>query len=424
MRNLSTYIVLLFTLLHLHVAGQQALHWNSRNFLEDTSRIQLTFGNQTTDFSTNVPLAAWAGKKSIARHNVYAHYEHAQDILNLQFRTPSVVLAYSATLFQRNTQQFNVDLFNILYNGAVDSVGAQYAQYRMSSVNHTFYGERKFGTKLHVGISLHLHAQNSINIRDYQDGVVDNRNGEFKANFNGRITSFNTPVMDSASSPINHNVPLSNLEFPHVGALLTNALTPSLGFFISIQPTSYARIRLTGQRIGPNFFITAKEKEFNYSIAHTTTALRPEDVVDPLSDLTANYQFNSQGSLPVYKDLQMVRQPALFGGSFEVDYSERIAILTTASLTFYPEYIREQFQLLTKIKASDRQYLLAGIHSATTHQRFHHNLFLGISSHLHKRLILFASTETALNMAFVQRQFGPAPMSRHQIQITAQITIP
>ena len=424
MRTLYIFITPLCLLCTKQLFAQEQLYWNSRNFINDTSTFQVQLHRSESDFSSNASLSSWTGNNPTNRNNIHAYFEHKQDLLNVQYRSRDYLLQYRVNLFQRNSLRFSGNLFNVLLNNSIDSTFASYGQSRLSSINHELYGERKLNDKATIGFSLYLHSQNSINIKEFEQGVVDNRSGGLFASFEGYYQSYNTPGIDSTASVSQHGVGLRTLELPHVTALLPKNLSPSLGIFLALEPTNFTRVRFVAERIGPSFLINLKSRKTGYEIEQNTIALSPEDLLGPNSNLNSTNNYSEQVHSFTDSQIRLMRQPTLLGGSFEVDYSKNISLIAAGSLKFYPEYTRTNLQLLTKVKASSQQFFLFGAEASNTHLRIHRNIFTGISTHVHKRLILSLSTKTLFNLAYLQREFGPAPTSRHQFQLSAFITIP
>ena len=407
----------------VNMSAQQRLWYGGLQPLQDSSNLSLHLGNVYQELSTNTPLSAWSGNSVGTFPTIHAQFEYRNDLLNLQYRTNDVILSYSMCLYQRNSFHMAKELFAVLYGGVIDSVGAQYGQQRSSSLRQSFYAERKFNSKFTAGVSLNLHARNSYNSITYDAGYIDTRNQEIDIAAQGTYLSYNTPGIDTSLSIVQQGVPINQLEKPHITSIAQRQWTPSLSFFVELKPSPFVRLRAQGENISQRFYHNVSRDEITYNVQLNSQEFSPVSFIEG-EDITSDYNFTTNREAKTDTALVLLKHPASLGSSFEVDFSNRISFLAVNHFMWYPEYVRIRLQALAKTAFSHDQFLITGLQTTNTLGRLHTNLIFGGATKIHPRIILFFSTETLLNAAYVQRGFGPAPLSRYQFQCSLQISIP
>jgi|SaaInl0LU_22_DNA_1037365.scaffolds.fasta_scaffold01869_6 hypothetical protein len=403
--------------------AQQRLWYGGLQPLQDSSNLTLHLGNVYQELSTNTPLSAWSGTTNATAATVHAHFEYRNDLLHVQYRADDAVFSYSMGLYQRNSFHMDQGLFSILYGGVIDSVGANYGQQRTSSFRQSFYGERRFNEKLTAGVSFNLHARNSFNALNYTGGYIDTRKQAIDIAAEGSYIAYNTPGIDTTFSIVQQGIPLTQLEQPHISALAQPRWTPSLSFFVELKPTSFVRLRAQGENIAPRFYDNIRRDQIGYDMKQSAQEFSPGDFIEGEA-LESNYDYSTTRTSSSDTALVLYKHPASLGSSLEVDFSNRISFLAVNHFTWYPEYVRVRLQALAKTAFSEDQFLITGLQTTNTHGRLHTNLVFAGATKIHPQMLLVFSTETLLNAAYVQRGFGPAPLSRYQFQCSLQISIP
>ena len=404
-------------------SGQQRLWYGSIQPLQDSSNLTLHLGSVIQELSTNTPLSAWSGNTLPSSPTIHAFFENQNDLLCAQYRVDDLILSYSMGLYQRNSFYMSNNLFSILYCDVQDSVKANYGQQRTSSVRQSFYGELKLNSKLTAGLALNLHASNSHSELNYNEGYIDTRNHAIDINALGTYYSSNTSNVDSSFSNVQLDIPITQLEPPYILSIAQRHWSPSISLFVELKPTSFVRLRVNAENIAPKFYRDINSLKVGYSMNQSAGQFSPEDFIEGEA-LVSNYNFSTTRRSVNDTVLLQYKHPAFLGSSIEVDFSDHLSFIAVNHFTWYPEFVRMRLQILAKAALSNDQFLITGVQTTNTYGRLHPNLVFAGATRIHPQIILKFSTETLLNAAYVQRKFGPAPLSRYQFQCSLQISIP